>query len=208
MTSSEAIEGRAPGLRERKKAKTRAVIQQEAMRLFRERGYDGATVEEIAEAAEVSPSTFFRYFPTKEDVVLRDDYDELLLEMFVNLPPDLTPLQACRQAVRSLGEISLSLTPEERELERVRMLLTFSVPEVRARWINELVRSFRVLAQAVATRAGRPADDIRVRTFVGAVLGVMMVAMEPLVEDPTREWTEFLPEMDEALGYLEHGLPL
>jgi AcrR family transcriptional regulator len=208
MTSSEATEGRAPGLRERKKAKTRAAIQQEAMRLFRERGYDGATVEEIAEAAEVSPSTFFRYFPTKEDVVLRDDYDELLLEMFVNLPPDLTPLQACRQAVRSLAEISRSLTPEERELERVRMLLTFSVPEVRARWINELVRSFRVLAEAVATRAGRPTDDIRVRAFVGAVLGVMMVAMEPLLDDPTREWTEFLPAMDEALELLERGLPL
>ena len=76
------------------------------MRLFRERGYDGATVEDIAEAAEVSPSTFFRYFPTKEDVVLRDDYDELLLEIFVKLPPDLTPLQACREAVRSIGGIT------------------------------------------------------------------------------------------------------
>ena len=94
MTSSDTVEGRAPSLRERKKAKTRAAIQQEAMRLFRERGYDGATVEDIAEAAEVSPSTFFRYFPTKEDVVLRDDYDELLLEIFLKLPPDLTPLQA------------------------------------------------------------------------------------------------------------------
>ena len=187
MTSSEAIEGRAPGLRERKKAKTRAAIQQEAMRLFRERGYDGATVEEIAEAA---------------------DYDELLLEVFLQLPPDLTPLQACREALRSIGGITGGLSPEERELEKVRMALTFSVPEVRARWINELVRAFRVLAAAVAARAGRPADDIQVRAFVGAVLGVMLVAMEPLVEDPTREWTEFLPDIDAALGYLEQGLPL
>ncbi len=208
MTSSEAIEGRSPGLRERKKAKTRAAIQQEAMRLFRERGYDGATVEEIAEAAEVSPSTFFRYFPTKEDVILRDDYDELLLEVFLAQPPDLTPLQAARAALHSIGDVAGALSPEERELERVRMALTFSVPEVRARWINELVRAFRTLAEAVAARAGRPADDVRVRTFVGAVIGVMLVAMEPLVEDPAREWTEFLPDIDEALGYLEQGLPL
>ena len=76
------------------------------------------------------------------------------------------------------------------------MALTFSVPEVRARWINELVRAFQVLAAAVAARAGRPADDIQVRAFVGAVLGVMLVAMEPLIEDPTREWTEFLPDID------------
>jgi AcrR family transcriptional regulator len=208
MTSSESVEGRAPGLRERKKAKTRAAIQQEAMRLFRERGYDGATVEDIAEAAEVSPSTFFRYFPTKEDVILRDDYDELLLEVFLAQPPDLTPLQAARAALHSIGDVAGALSPEERELERVRMALTFSVPEVRARWINELVRAFRTLAEAVAARAGRPADDVRVRTFVGAVIGVMLVAMEPLVEDPAREWTEFLPDIDEALGYLEQGLPL
>jgi len=67
------------GLRERKKAKTRAAIRREAMRLFREQGYEETTVEQIAEAAEVSPSTFFRYFPTKEDVVLQDDFDVVVV---------------------------------------------------------------------------------------------------------------------------------
>jgi AcrR family transcriptional regulator len=71
-----------PGLRERKKAKTRAAIQEQAMRLFRERGYEATTVEQIAEAAEVSPSTFFRYFPTKEAVVMYDVLDQILIEAF------------------------------------------------------------------------------------------------------------------------------
>ncbi|HUJ75276.1 MAG TPA: TetR family transcriptional regulator, partial [bacterium] len=70
------------GLRERKKAKTRAVIQQHALRLMKEQGYQATTVEQIAEAAEVSPSTFFRYFPTKEDVVLYDVLDPVLMREF------------------------------------------------------------------------------------------------------------------------------
>src|SRR5438445_2877811 len=104
--------GLAGGLRERKKARTRAAIRQEAMRLFREQGWEKTTVEQIAEAAEVSPSTFFRYFPTKEDVVLRDDYDELMVESFRAQPAEMTPLQAVRKALR---EVFGSLTPRERE---------------------------------------------------------------------------------------------
>ena len=69
-------------LRERKKARTRASLREHALRLFREQGYQATTVEQIAAAAEVSPSTFFRYFPTKEDLVLQDDMDTRLLDAF------------------------------------------------------------------------------------------------------------------------------
>ena len=208
MTSSEAGEDRQPGLRERKKARTRAAIQQEAMRLFRERGYDGATVEDIAAAAEVSESTFFRYFPTKEDLVLRDDYDELLIDAFLAQPAELSPLQAIRAAMHSIVAIPDSFSPEEMELERLRMALTFTVPEVRARWFEEGVRVFQRFGGAIAERAGRSRDDLQVRAFVGAVFGVMLVAFEPIVEDPSRDWTEFIPVIDEALDLLEQGLPL
>lgn len=208
MTSSEPIEAPALGLRARKKARTHAAIQQHAMRLFRDQGYDETTVEQIAAAAEVSPSTFFRYFPTKEDVVLRDDYDTVLMEVFLAQPPELSPLQATRSAIRAMASAVTSLSAEERELEQVRMALTFSVPEVRARWMEEFARAFRRLAGGVAARAGRAPDDLRVRTFVGALLGVMLVAFEPLAEDPAIEWIEILPTIDTALGYLEAGLPL
>jgi AcrR family transcriptional regulator len=66
-------------LRERKKVKTRAAIQQHALRLVREQRYEATTVEQIADAAEVSPSTFFRYFPTKKAVALYDDPDPLFM---------------------------------------------------------------------------------------------------------------------------------
>src|SRR5574337_1236534 len=90
----------APGLRERKKAKTRAAIQGHALRLFREQGYEATTVEQIAAAAEVSPSTFFRYFSTKEDVVLYDDLDPLLIAAFAAQPAELSPIQAMRGALQ------------------------------------------------------------------------------------------------------------
>src|SRR5207237_10604602 len=62
------------GLRERKKVRTRGAIQHHALRLFREQGYEETTVSQIAEAAEVSESTFFRYFASKEATVLEDDF--------------------------------------------------------------------------------------------------------------------------------------
>ena len=87
------------GLRERKKARTRASIREHAMRLFLHQGFAQTSVEQIAEAAEVSPSTFFRYFPTKEDVVLADDLDPILLAALAAQPPELPPLVALRRAV-------------------------------------------------------------------------------------------------------------
>ena len=105
------------GLRERKKARTRAAIRQHALRLFREHGYQATTVEQIAAAAEVSPSTFFRYFPTKEDVVLRDDLDTRMLEAFSRQPPGLAPVPAIRAAIKeslsSFGDDEMIADPRD-----------------------------------------------------------------------------------------------
>src|ERR1700760_4186065 len=101
MTETLGPPGKQPGgLRERKKARTRATIRAEALRLFREQGYHATTVEQIAAAAEVSPSTFFRYFPTKEDLVLQDDMDTRIVEALERQPAGLSPLSAVRAAVR------------------------------------------------------------------------------------------------------------
>ena len=86
------------GLRERKKIKTRQAIRREAFRLIDENGYAATTVEQIADAADVSPSTFFRYFPSKESLLLADDLDPLILAAFDAQPPDLSPTQAIRRA--------------------------------------------------------------------------------------------------------------
>ena len=88
------------GLRERKKARTRTEIQRQALKLFRERGYEATTVSQIAEAAEVSESTFFRYFPTKEDVVIWDEYDPVATDLVEARPAGEPPAQWFRAVIR------------------------------------------------------------------------------------------------------------
>ncbi|MFE7396637.1 TetR/AcrR family transcriptional regulator, partial [Streptomyces sp. NPDC057557] len=84
------------GLRERKKLKTRIAIRRATYRLISEQGYDATTIEQIAEAAEVSPSTVFRYFAAKEDIVLTDEYDPIMEAELRNRPADEPPLESRR----------------------------------------------------------------------------------------------------------------
>jgi len=86
------------GLRERKKERTRNLIAQEALRLFREKGFDEVSVVEVAAAAEVSKATLFRYFPTKEDLVLDRFADHLgeAARVVGERPPGQTPTAALR----------------------------------------------------------------------------------------------------------------
>jgi AcrR family transcriptional regulator len=196
----------AAGLRERKKARTRASIREHALRLFREQGYSGTTVEQIAQAAEVSPSTFFRYFPTKEDVVLQDDFDLLAISAFESQPAGLSPVAAFRAAaVAAFTELS------EADLVRFQetSTLAFSVPEIRARATDELVRTIGVIAEAAARRSGHDRNDFAVRNLAGAIVGVIMAATLPwgdLTQEPSM--SDMLGRIDAALAHLEAGLPL
>jgi AcrR family transcriptional regulator len=204
------------GLRERKKARTRAALREHALRLFREQGYQATTVEQIAGAADVSPSTFFRYFPTKEDVVLQDDMDVRVIEAFARQPPELSPIAAVRAAMR---EAWTSFTDADWELIRQGGELSMRVPEIRARAINEFARSITVVAEALAERVGRGPDDFQVRVVAGAVIGVMMAVFIPdALPDEFDEAAaeaahshlgpESVAQIDDALAQLEAGLPL
>jgi AcrR family transcriptional regulator len=176
----------ATGLRERKKARTKAAIQQHAMRLFSEQGYQATTVEQIAAAAEVSPSTFFRYFPTKEDVVLYDALDPVLREAMWSV----------------LGEL-----PEgELAVQSERDTLIRAVPELRARMLDEFAKNLELFAEIVADRVGRRPDDPAVRTVAGAVIGVGISAW--YTAGPGAEPRDFLAALDASLAHLEAGLPL
>ncbi len=210
MTGMTDMAARQPGLRERKKARTRVAIRQQALRLFREQGYAATTIEQIADAAEVSPATFFRYFPTKEDVVLQDDLDIVTAEALAAQPPELSPIAAFRAA--SAATLA-SLSPEDLVRFRDTAELAATVPEVRARAVDEFVRTINQIAESIARRTGRSADDFEVRNLAGAVIGVIMSVTTSYGEDT---WTAdgmsdvagLFGRIDKALAHLEQGLPL
>jgi AcrR family transcriptional regulator len=185
-------------LRERKKLRTRSAIQHEALKLFRRKGYENTTVSEIAEAAEVSESTFFRYFGSKEALVFQDDFDDLLIEAFERQPPGLTPLQAIRAAIR---EGFAGITPEEAADAVERMDLVMRVPELREAVAGELLDSIDRVAALCAPRMRLAADDIRVRALAGGVVGAMLAAFLT----PGGLEAGFAGRIDEALGALESG---
>lgn len=193
---------RSSGLRERKKAKTMAAIQMHALHLFRKQGYNSTTVEQIAEAAEVSPSTFFRYFPTKEDVMMIDNYDPLLVAAFEEQPSNLSPLQAVRNAMNSA---MVDMSADELAAVRERNQYIMTVPVLRAAMFNTMTQTMQMIAEMVAKRIGRRSDDLAVLTFAGAIIGVNISVMLYYAQNPDADFAKLL---DEALTKLEEGVPL
>ncbi|MBL7258421.1 TetR family transcriptional regulator [Paractinoplanes lichenicola] len=171
-----AVPPAAAGLRERKKAKTRATIRAVAMQLFTSQGYAATTVEQIAESAEVSPSTFFRYFPTKEDVVVTDDYDPLIIEAIRAQPPETPVADAVLLGMRQVFE---RLTEQEWDSERRRQELFRSVPELLARQLQATVAAVEMLTGVIAERLGVPPTDFGARALAGAFVGVSLTFLPP-----------------------------
>lgn len=191
------------GLRQRKKMRTRAAIQKEALRLFLDKGYDETTIEDIAEAADISPSTFFNYYPNKEAVVFEDEYDPLIIAAF-DAQPDATikPIHALRMAMRQVFE---KVPPEQMKLVRQRTELLTKTPALRAAMLSQFAELADQIADLLADRARKPKSDFAVHNLAGALLGVMMSVMIMIAENPK---ADLLQTMDAALEHLEKGLPL
>lgn len=179
------------GLRERKKQRTRVEIQRHALRLFRSDGYDNTTMEQIAEAAGVPPSTVFRYFPTKEDLIGPDDFAERLAEAFDAQPASLGAVAALRGALREvLAEVSAS----DLEARLERQIFVLSVPRLWTAHLPGIAETSRLLCGLVARRTGRPDTDVTVRATAGAVLGVLLSVWLEWAEDPAMDPVSMLDE--------------
>ncbi|WP_410092190.1 TetR/AcrR family transcriptional regulator [Streptomyces sp. uw30] len=189
------------GLRERKKIKTRTAIRDATYALIKEQGYDATTIEQIAERAEVSPSTVFRYFPTKEDIVLTDEYDAILLDELRKRPADEPWMQSLRYVMRLA---ITAATEEEPEAIKLRSHLLVQVPAVRSRMLESMSVTGRMLSEAVAERTGLAQDSFEARVFTMSLIGGLAEISLYWAENDFRDDLGDL--LDRALDVIEHGL--
>ncbi|WP_444545614.1 TetR/AcrR family transcriptional regulator [Streptomyces lucensis] len=188
-------------LRERKKIKTREAIRTATYALIEEHGYDATTIDQIAERAEVSPSTVFRYFPTKEDIVLTDEYDPIIVEELRNRPADEPWPDTVRYVMREAARAGIEGDPRA---ARLRSHLMVQVPAVRSRMMESMSVTGRMFCTAIGERTGRDPDSLEVRVYAMSLIGGLM--------ETTLYWGEhgnqqdFTALLDRTLDVLQHGL--
>ncbi|MEU0936392.1 TetR family transcriptional regulator [Embleya sp. NPDC005971] len=178
-------------LRTRRRTETRRTIQEHAVRLFTERGYDATTVAEVAETAGMSPMTVYRHFPTKEDLVLVDEYGALVAERIL-AQPATQPL--VRRIGNALVDSATALTGREHgegpsvgeEFLLARLRLMISTQALRARHLD----NHYVLQQAIVDALGDDTTDpdtvFRAQVAASACLAAMHTALVRWVEDDGR----------------------
>ena len=201
------MDGTSPanvGLRERKKLKTREALEEAALELFAKQGFDGTTIEEIVEACDVSPRTFFRYFPTKEALLLSDADEkcQLLVTGLLERPAGESPLRSIRE---SLVENLASL-----EHDRPRMLLQSRImaetPGLRTYKIERQQSWEEAIFQALQTReAAAPGpghSTFELRLVASTAIAALRAAVETWLEDGG----DVIALVDDAFARIGAGL--
>jgi AcrR family transcriptional regulator len=174
----------AVGLRERKKARTREALEDAALALFTKQGFDGTTVEEIADACEVSPRTFFRYFPTKEDVLFADadTKRERLVAVLAEQPLDRAPLPALEAAMRALivdyRDDRATLVARTKVLEGSSQLQAFKAQRQRG-WEAAVVDALEQRTRA----AGAPVARGELQLLAALATAAMRISIDLWVSD-------------------------
>jgi AcrR family transcriptional regulator len=200
------------GLRERKKQRTRQQIADTAMRLFRERGFHGVTVAEIARAAEVSEQTVFNYFPTKEDLVYgrMESFQEALLQAVRARPAGEPILEAFGRFILQTQGLLADQQADE-ELRSVHRVIAES-PALLARERQVHQRHAELLAGLIREETGVAAEDLRPWVAANAMIGVHRALVEhvrrrSLAGIPNRQLAREVRQLGEqALAALARGL--
>jgi len=180
-----------------RKERTRALLAQRAAELFVAKGFDHTTVEEIAQAAGISPRTFFRYFATKEEVVMSFLWlkiDQLLASLAMR-PQDESLLESVQVVFRAVqGE-----TEVEQDRQLLQLLAT--TPSLRARWLVDGWESAVRLRPIIADRLGVGIESPR----VSLIANVLFMVTETVLDQWSVNGGDFIDQMLDALVLIDAG---
>jgi mycofactocin system transcriptional regulator len=182
----------------RRRATSRAELEQAAFTLFASRGFDATTVDDIAAAAGIGRRTFFRYFPSKNDVpwgAFEDELERMRVRMKA-CPPEVPLMDAIRVALIDFNRVDPAQVP----LHRRRMELILRVPTLLAHSTLRFTAWREVVAEFVAERTGRRPDDLAPQVIAHAVLGVSVAAYEHWLDDQAADLGTLLDNAMRQLG--------
>lgn len=182
-----------PGRRERKKAQTRKALADAALELFLDRGYDQVGVRKVADAADVSVTTLFKYFPSKESLVfdIDEDVEAALVAAVRDRAPGRSILQALREHILHRAT-TVAAYPHTAAFTR----MVEGTPVLREYARRMWLRHETALAQAIAQEVGMPADDLACSALARFALEAVELAHRH--PDPP-------PAVDAIFALLEHG---
>ena len=182
----------------RRRVTSRAELEQAAFGLFAARGFDATTVDEIAAAAGIGRRTFFRYFPSKNDIpwgAFETELDRMRVRLKA-CPAQVPLMEAIRVALIDFNQVA----PAQVTLHRRRMELILRVPTLLAHSTLRFAAWRAVIAEFVAERSGRRPDDLAPQAIAHAVLGVAIAAYERWLDDPGADLGALL---DDAMRQLD-----
>ena len=186
-------------LRERKKASTQALLRSTALRLFKERGFAAVSVDEIATEAEVSRSTFFRYFGSKEAVLFNewDESGDVFLAELLDRPRNETPWQAFEEALVATSlDAADRMAPDE---QRAVSDLLRHDPALSSRRLKELAHWTDRIAGVFAARAGRDRPEMDDRLAASTCMAVSEEVGRVWRDDPNGSAPDHIRKAFEVL---------
>lgn len=188
-----------PGLRERKKARTHKQLQDAALQMFLEHGFDQVTIDDIAAAVEVSKSTFYRYFESKEDVLLGNSAERLasVRQAIDRRPTDQPVLAAVREAMVSL----VGQYDEARDATLLKAQVMAVSPSLKARNLEQQAAWESMVADFVRSRLPMSRErELHARVIAASVIACVRATVDYWLDTQGHERLAEL--VDDVLGAL------
>jgi AcrR family transcriptional regulator len=193
----------APGLRERKRLTAMRRIQEVALDLFEQDGFGKVTIERIAQAADVSPSSVYRYFGTKEQIVLWDEYDPMWIDQLFEEIKTQPPFVALRHAAEVL--IIGPLSTDEEYVRRLTRLI-MEEPSIEAASALAYYEAAELIGNTLSEALGREHGDLDIQLLSHALVGAVTGAIHHWYESGFA--TPIASVLQRALDGLERGFAI